>query len=53
MDAVKYGLGVLGVCAKYRLHRWGLRRFPIFEPEGRRLSRGSSPIARDPSAADG
>ena len=36
--AVRYGLGVLGVCAKYRLHRWGLLRSRIFEPEGRRLS---------------
>lgn len=36
--AVRYGLGVLLVCAKYRLHRWGLRRFRIFEPEGRRLA---------------
>ena len=35
--AVRYGLGVLSVCAKYRLHRWGIRRFPIFEPAGRKL----------------
>jgi glycosyltransferase involved in cell wall biosynthesis len=35
--AVRYGLGVLSVCAKYRLHRWGIRRFSIFEPEGRKL----------------
>lgn len=35
--AVKYGLGVLGVCAKYRLHRWGIRRDRIFDPEGRKL----------------
>jgi glycosyltransferase involved in cell wall biosynthesis len=36
--AVRYGLGVLLVCAKYRLHRWGIRRFRIFEPDGRRLA---------------
>jgi glycosyltransferase involved in cell wall biosynthesis len=36
--AVRYGLGVLRVCAQYRLHRWGLRRSRIFEPDGRRLS---------------
>ena len=36
--AVTYGMGVLGVCAKYRLHRWGLRRYPIFEPGGRKLA---------------
>lgn len=37
--AVRYGLGVLRVCAEYRLHRWGLRRSRLFEPEGRRLTR--------------
>jgi glycosyltransferase involved in cell wall biosynthesis len=36
--AVTYGMGVLGVCAKYRLHRWGLRRDAIFEPGGRKLA---------------
>jgi glycosyltransferase involved in cell wall biosynthesis len=51
--AVRYGFGVLGVCVKYRLHRWGLRRFSIFEPEGRKLSRGVTPPAREPSPADG
>jgi len=51
--AVRYGLGVLGVCVKYRLHRWGLRRFAIFEPGGRRLSRVSTLVARDPPAEDG
>ncbi len=45
--AVRYGLGVLLVCAKYRLHRWGLRRFRIFEPEGRRLA----PAPATPPAA--
>ena len=36
--AVQYGLGVLRVCAQYRLHRWGIRRSRIFEPDGRRLA---------------
>jgi hypothetical protein len=36
--AVRYGLGVLRVCAQYRLHRWGLRRSRIFEADGRRLA---------------
>ena len=35
--AVTYGMGVLGVCAKYRLHRWGLRRYAMFDPRGRKL----------------
>jgi glycosyltransferase involved in cell wall biosynthesis len=37
--AVRYGLGVLRVCAEYRLHRWGLRRSRLFEPDGRKLAR--------------
>ncbi len=36
--AVHYGLGVLGVCLKYRLDRWGVRRDALFQPRGRRLS---------------
>ncbi len=36
--AVHYGLGVLGVCLKYRLDRWGIRRDALFQPGGRRLS---------------
>ena len=46
--AVRYGLGVLAVCLKYRLHRWGVRRFPIFEPEGRRLFVGGYSGAVNP-----
>ncbi|HZI89821.1 MAG TPA: glycosyltransferase family 2 protein [Candidatus Polarisedimenticolia bacterium] len=38
--AVKYGMGVLGVCAKYRLHRWGLVKYRIFAPDGRKLETG-------------
>jgi glycosyltransferase involved in cell wall biosynthesis len=35
--SVVYGLGVLATAAKFRLHRWGVRRFRLFEPTGRRL----------------
>jgi glycosyltransferase involved in cell wall biosynthesis len=35
--SVVYGLGVLATAAKFRLHRWGVRRFRLFEPNGRRL----------------
>ena len=49
--AMGYGVGVLGVCAQYRLHRWGLRRYPIFEPGGRKLVLGPAPepVAPGPS----
>lgn len=47
--SVRYGLGVLGVCAKFRLHRWGLKKFRIFERHGRRLvlegSAAAEPLA--------
>ena len=44
--SVTYGLGVLATSARFRLHRWGLRRDPLFEPgknlatEGTRMGRG-------------
>jgi glycosyltransferase involved in cell wall biosynthesis len=34
--SVTYGLGVLATAVAFRLHRWGLRRSPRFEPRGRR-----------------
>ena len=39
--AVRYGFGVLNVCLKFRLHRWGVRRWPLFDDRGRRLTLGS------------
>jgi glycosyltransferase involved in cell wall biosynthesis len=35
--SVVYGFGVLGTALKFRLQRWGLGRFRLFEPRGRRL----------------
>jgi len=35
--AVKYGLGVLEVCLKLSLHRFGLKRYRLFERDARRL----------------
>ncbi len=40
--AVRYGMGVLGVSLKLALHRSGLRRFRLFEREGRRLGAGAT-----------
>lgn len=36
--SVVYSLGVLSTALKYRLHRWGLRRYRLFEAQGRHLS---------------
>jgi glycosyltransferase involved in cell wall biosynthesis len=36
--SVIYGLGVLGTSVRYRLHRSGIRRDPLFNPAGRRLA---------------
>jgi glycosyltransferase involved in cell wall biosynthesis len=36
--SVVYGFGVLGTALSFRLHRWGLRRSPLFASEGRRLA---------------
>jgi len=35
--SVKYGLGVLWTGLQFRLQKWGLARFSIFDPKGRRL----------------
>jgi glycosyltransferase involved in cell wall biosynthesis len=39
--SVVYGLGVLGVAAKFRLHKWGVRRCRLFEKDGQRLESAS------------
>src|SRR5207302_778774 len=33
--SVVYGLGVLATASKFRLQRWGLGHFRIFDPSGR------------------
>lgn len=35
--SVVYGFGVLGTALAYRLHRLGIGRNPLFQPQGRRL----------------
>jgi glycosyltransferase involved in cell wall biosynthesis len=39
--SVIYGLGVLGVAAKFRFHKWGVRRCRLFEKDGQRLESAS------------
>lgn len=41
--SVTYGLGVLRVSLHYFLERRGLARYPIFDPQGRRLSAAQNP----------
>lgn len=52
--SVRYGLGVLDVCLKYRFHLWGLRRSPLFDRAGRKLELASASVANpsDGSHAD-
>jgi glycosyltransferase involved in cell wall biosynthesis len=47
--AVRYGLGVLGVCVKFWLHRTGLRKFPLFERDARRLGAPAPSLAPVPA----
>lgn len=35
--SVVYGFGVLGTAVRFRLHRWGLIRSPLFDEAGRHL----------------
>ncbi len=41
--SVIYGLGVLGVAWKFRLHKWGLKRSRLFDPHGKRLDAAPTP----------
>jgi len=34
---IRYGSGVLVTTAQYALTKWGIHRFPIFNPQGRKL----------------
>jgi glycosyltransferase involved in cell wall biosynthesis len=36
--SLRYGLGVLATSLKFVLEKWGLARFAMFSPEGRRLT---------------
>jgi glycosyltransferase involved in cell wall biosynthesis len=35
--SMKYGLGVLATSVKFRLQKWGIRKFPIFDVHGNKL----------------
>ena len=35
--SVKYGFGVLSTTLKYRLQKWGIARYKLFNPAGRKL----------------
>jgi glycosyltransferase involved in cell wall biosynthesis len=41
--SVVYGVGVLSTAVSYRLHRWGLRRCALLDPDGRRLLTAAPP----------
>jgi len=43
--SVKYGLGVLGVSVQLFAQRMGFARYPIFDPNGRKLEPASAPGA--------
>ena len=42
--SVKYGFGVLGTTARYRMQKWGLARYPIFDRDGRRLGTAGATV---------
>jgi glycosyltransferase involved in cell wall biosynthesis len=46
--SVKYGLGVLGVTAKFRAAKLGIGHSSIFDPQGRRLQPSPPMTAADP-----
>jgi glycosyltransferase involved in cell wall biosynthesis len=44
--SVHYGVGVLKTALQYRLQKLGLVRFPIFEPDGRKIPAPTGGMAR-------
>jgi len=48
--SVRYGVGVLETSLQFWLQRRGLRRFPIFDPQGRRLAAGPALPATAPAS---
>jgi hypothetical protein len=40
--SVKYGFGVLATTLRYRLQKWGLAKYPIFDSKGERLTHVNS-----------
>lgn len=38
--SMTYGIGVLATSLQFRLHKWGVKKYPIFEREGKRLGSG-------------
>ena len=51
--SVKYGLGVLATTARYRLQKWRLAKYPIFDPQGRRLWSADAPAPSPAPAVPG
>jgi len=51
--SVRYGFGVVGTSLAFFLQRRGLRRFPIFDPEGRRLAAAEAGAERVPGVQPG
>jgi glycosyltransferase involved in cell wall biosynthesis len=40
--SVKYGLGVIGTSLQFALEKWGITKFRIFDPQGRKLQPGAA-----------
>ena len=49
--SVKYGFGVLRTTMQYRLQKWGLAKYAIFDPNGRRLAAAATTLADATPAA--
>lgn len=51
--SIKYGFGVLGTTVRYRLQKWNMARYPIFNAGGRRLQpRTDAEAARETAAIE-
>jgi glycosyltransferase involved in cell wall biosynthesis len=50
---IKYGLGVLQTSTQFFLQKHGLAKYPIFDPNGKKLSDSRVPVAHEGSLAQG
>jgi glycosyltransferase involved in cell wall biosynthesis len=51
--SIKYGFGVLGTTFRYRLQKWGLAKYSIFDKSGRRLDGAEAPALVSADGATG
>lgn len=45
LRSARYGLGVIATAVAFRLQRWGMARYPIFDPAGAKVEPAAFPVS--------